>query len=168
MRELLIGCGSQRKKHVYLSEEREFHELTTLDIEERHNPDVVWDLNVTPWPFDDNSFDEVHAYEVLEHLGKQGDYRSFFAHFTEIWRVLKPGGQLYGSVPMWDSPWAWSDPGHTRIISKYSFIFLDQREYEQVGKTAITDYRDIYKGDLQTVAIKEDEHQLAFVLKAIK
>jgi hypothetical protein len=37
-----------------------------------------------------------------------------------------------------------------------------------VGKTAITDYRDVYKADLETVAITEKEHQLAFVLKAIK
>lgn len=166
--ELLLGCGNQRKKHVYLSEDREFKNVTTLDLSESCNPDVVWDLNVTPWPFEDNSFDEVHAYEVLEHLGKQGDFKSFFAHFSEIWRILKPEGHLYGSVPMWDSPWAWSDPGHTRVISKHSFIFLSQKEYEQVGKTAITDYRDLYKADLEMVALNEQEHQLAFVLKAIK
>lgn len=142
--------------------------LTTVDMDPVHKPDVVHDLDVLPWPFEDSSFDEVHAYEILEHLGAQGDYKSFFAHFSEIWRVLKPGGFLYATVPMWDSPWAWADPGHRRVISRYSLIFLDQGEYSQVGKTAITDYRAIYKANLQTMVFEEKEHNLTFILRAAK
>ena len=29
-------------------------------------------------PFGDDAFDEIHAYEVLEHTGRQGDWRFFF------------------------------------------------------------------------------------------
>lgn len=168
MSELLIGCGTNKAKQVYQNGNEAWKCLTTLDIEPAHSPDVVWDLNLTPWPFDDNSFDEIHAYEVLEHLGEQGDYKSFFAHFSEIWRILKPDGLLYATTPMWDSPWAWSDPGHCRVISKHSLIYLNQGEYAQVGKTAITDYRPIYKANLETLAVEEKEHSLAFVLRAIK
>jgi len=50
-------------------------------------------------------FDEVHAYEVLEHLGRQGDYRSFFATFANIYRVLVPGGLLLATVPSRYSGW---------------------------------------------------------------
>lgn len=167
-RELLLGCGTNHKKQLVIDGDKDFQNLTTLDIDPSHNPDVVHDLNVLPWPFADNSFDEIHAYEVLEHFGRQGDYKAFFAHFSEIWRLLTPGGLLVASCPMWDSPWAWSDPGHTRVISKESLIFLDQREYEQVGRTAITDYRSIYKASFEPQAAKESEHNFAFVLKAIK
>ncbi len=30
--------------------------------------DVVHDLEITPYPFPDNKFDEAHIYHVLEHM----------------------------------------------------------------------------------------------------
>ena len=91
--ELLLGCGHLRKKRLKQPEQGdEWQNLVTLDVNPACNPDVVHDLNVTPWPFQDEEFDEVHAYEVLEHIGRQGDYKSFFDHFNELYRILKPGG----------------------------------------------------------------------------
>lgn len=167
VKELMIGAGSNRERKVWGGKEKTaFKNLTTLDIEPSHNTDIVWDLNVTPWPIPDNEYDEVHAYEVLEHLGKQGDAKAFFDHFSEIWRILKPGGQLFASCPLWDSPWAWGDPSHTRIITKHSLVFLCQEEYEkQVGKTAMSDFRSIYKRNFKILATQEANDVLAFVLE---
>src|SRR3546814_6014455 len=80
-------------------------------------------------------FDEVHAYEVLEHLGSQGDFRSFFAHFGEIYRALKDGGILFATVPAWDSVWAWADPSHRRVIAPETLVFLDQTQYREDRKS---------------------------------
>lgn len=170
MSELLIGCGNNRQKRVkHGSVPHEWTDLTTLDIDESCKPDVVHDLNVLPYPFGDNSFDEIHAYECLEHIGTQGDWKFFFDQFAELHRILKPGGLLCGSVPAWDSPWAWADPGHTRVIPKESFYLLYQPLYEEeVGKTSLTDYRPFYKASFEPLAFNEGEHQLGFVLKAIK
>jgi hypothetical protein len=65
--------------------------------------------------------------------------------------------------------WAWSDPGHTRIISHGSLVFLSQAEYErQVGKTPMTDYRSVYRGNFSVLCASQSEHTFQFVLKAIK
>jgi SAM-dependent methyltransferase len=169
-RELLLGAGNSTTKKVRHGDlTAEWKGLTRIDIDPDCKPDVVHDLNILPYPFDDNTFDEIHAYDVLEHLGKQGNWRGFFAEFSELYRIIKPDGVLCGLVPAWDSPWAWGDPGHTRVITRGTLLFLSQKFYaDEVGKTNLTDYRHIYKGDFELVAENEGEHQYGFVLKAIK
>lgn len=174
VRELLLGCGSRRQKNIALTEnQREFHEgFVTLDINPDHKPDIVHDLNDLPYPFKDNEFDEIHAYEVMEHVGTQGDWRFFFAQWEELYRILKPDGQFYGTSPLWHSPWAWGDPGHTRVIQAESLVFLSQEQYtKQIGVTPMTDYRFCYKGDFEPLSIQpvgDPPMQMAYVLKAVK
>ena len=95
----MIGCGNRRVKKLTLDNNWEWGELVTLDHDPNCGADITHDLEELPWPVAADSFDEVHAYEVLEHLGSQGDAKSFFAHFGEIYRVLKPGGLLLATVP---------------------------------------------------------------------
>lgn len=167
MTELLIGCGNSRRKK--LGFELEWEELVTIDHDPGCGADIIHDLDETPWPLDDDRFDEAHAYEVLEHLGRQGDYHSFFRHFAEIYRVLKQGGHLFATVPSWRSQWAWGDPSHTRIIAPGTLCFLNREQYhKQVGKTAMTDFRWLWKGDFETVHSEDDGECFKFVLKAHK
>lgn len=168
-KELLLGCGHSRKKRLKPEFAKEdWQNLITLDINPMTHADVIHDLAVTPWPFEDNQFDEIHAYEVLEHFGQQGDWEAFFAHFYEIWRLLKPGGHLMASTPCWDKVWAWGDPGHTRIISEGTLAFLDQQNYLTDGTTPMTDYRDFWKGDFECIGLQEQNDSMYFVLKARK
>ena len=168
MSELLIGCGNSRRKKLSLSD-RGWQALTTMDHDPDCGADVVHDLEEYPWPFADGAFDEVHAYCVLEHLGQQGDYKAFFATFAEIYRVLKPGGHLIGICPSHKSEWAWADPSHTRIIAPGSLVFLDREQYHnQVGRTAMTDFRWLWKGDFEPVHIDDDGDRFSFGLKAHK
>lgn len=130
---------------------------------------MVHDLEVLPLPFADNEFSEIHAYDVLEHTGRQGDWRFFFDQFHEFWRILEPGGILCARVPSWDSVWAWGDPGHTRVITEGSLVFLNQQEYElQVGLGAMTDYRHYWKGNFELLSYLYEGHCLGFVIKAVK
>lgn len=167
--ELLIGAGSARDKRVFTQGKEQWEDLITLDNNPHHKPEVLWDLTRLPLPFEDNQFDEIHAYEVLEHTGNQGDYRFFFAQFSEFWRILKPDGKLFGSCPHWKSVWAWGDPSHTRVIQKEQFMFLSQQEYKnQIGKTPMSDFRYIYKADFETEMAQETEVHLLFALRAVK
>jgi SAM-dependent methyltransferase len=140
-----------------------------LDYNAAHAPDVVHDLESLPWPFESDSFDRVHAYEVLEHLGQQGDASSFFAHFGEAYRILKPGGYLAATCPSWKSMWAWGDPSHRRVLTAGSLVFLDQTEYQrQVGKTAMSDFRWLWKGDFELAFGQDDGEAFRFILRAVK
>ena len=164
--ELLLGCGFSRKKRLKQPADKDqWENLITCDINPAVNPDVVHDLDLTPWPFQNEEFDEIHAYEVLEHLGQQGDYESFFGHFNEIHRILKPGGVLFASCPTWSGMWAWSDPGHKRIISEGTLAFLDRSNYDNTGDTPMTDYRSIYHGDFELIAGREENDSLYFMLR---
>ena len=162
-----MACGDNSKL---------WKQLVTLDQYPECKPDVVHNLEVFPYPFADDTFDEVHAYEVLEHLGRQGDYVSYFAQFSELWRILKPGGYLAATCPSWRSIWAFGDPSHTRVINSGSLVFLNQRQYiEQVGKSAMTDFRRLYRADFEPlplpgneVTIWEDENTIQFILQAVK
>jgi SAM-dependent methyltransferase len=179
MKYLLIGCGSRRDRLVALNGDKEWKgELVTLDINLDHKPDICWDLMTMPYPFKTDEFDEIHAYEVLEHTGQQGDWRFFFRQWTEFWRILKPGGYFIGTSPLWMNAWAWGDPGHTRTVQPENFVFLSQDQYaKQIGQTPMTDYRPWYWADFETIFVEPYEPgqtrirsatSFAFVLQAIK
>ena len=167
--ELLIGCGSNHSKRLATDGTKGWDNLTTLDYNATHKPTVVWDLMNLPLPFNDREFDEIHAYEVLEHLGQQGDYKLFFAQFSEFWRLLKPNGHFLATCPSRNSVWALGDPSHTRIMQLEQLVFLSQEEYrKQVGKTPMSDFRNIYRADFKVVFQEDDGETIQFVLKAIK
>jgi SAM-dependent methyltransferase len=167
-KELLMGCGSRTTKDLYLGDNKEFTNVIRLDNNAEHKPDIVHDLAVHPLPFADGEFDEIHAYEVLEHLAYQGDYEFFFKEFTEYWRILKPGGLFFASCPAVNSEWAWGDPSHKRIISKESLVFLSQAQYKaQVGVTKMSDFRYLYKADFQCVYAENKHGTFYFILKKL-
>jgi SAM-dependent methyltransferase len=166
-RELLLGCGADHSRRIGVEGRQGWDDLTTLDVNADHSPDIVHDLNHFPWPIEDDSFDEIHAYEVVEHLGTQGDWMAFFDFFTEIHRILKPGGKFAATCPSYKSMWAWGDPSHTRVITRGSLVFLSQAEYErQAGNTPMSDFRYYYKVDFLPIWVNETDEQLAFVVEA--
>lgn len=190
MNVLLLGCGHSRTRRLMLRDgfpngsvrlvpadnSGQWPDDTLLhswDINAECRPDAIVDLNLPwrTWPKSNVLYDEVHAYEVLEHLGTQGDVDSFFNTFVGIWHLLKAGGVLLATVPHWKSEWAWGDPSHRRVITPGSFSFLSRRQYrEQLGKTPMSDFRQ-YLGDADfeviDVVSTAQENILYFALRAV-
>lgn len=166
--ELLLGCGSRTEKDLWIGDDKFFENAVRLDANADHRPDIVWDLRKHPLPFADNIFDEIHAYDILEHLAYQGDYEFFFNEFNEYYRILKPKGFFFSSVPGKDSVWTWGDPSHKRTITKETLVFLDQESYKQVGKTKMSDFRNIYFGNFKMIYYKTKDNSFKFILQGMK
>jgi len=170
-RVLLVGAGRERERRIAVGGRGDWEgsEVVTLDNSPTLEADIHADLNVLPYDWaPDGSFDEVHAYEVLEHLGAQGDYKHFFGEFNEWYRILRPGGWFCATVPMWNTVWALGEPSHTRIINPGTLVFLDQEEYRlqcDQGHTMMSDFRHVYKGDFERSWIDTSEGQLRFALR---
>jgi predicted SAM-dependent methyltransferase len=169
MTELLIGCGRRRDKLVWNGEYPvygDWSDLVTMDFNGEVDPSVVVDL-LDPLPVRDGSISEIHAYEVLEHLGYQGDWRFFFDQFADFWRVLRPGGLVVGTVPWWQSEWAFGDPSHTRVIHPNNFIFLNQEMYRKNFREGrpMSDFTFYWKLNFDIVALYKLQDQLFFTLR---
>lgn len=164
--QILLGCGNSRVRKLG---EGDWSNLVTLDLNPSCGADVIHDMESLPLPFADNSADEIHAYEVLEHQSRQGDWRFFFDQFSDFWRVLKHGGKLYLTVPSPLGPWALGDPGHCRIIHPYMIYFLSQSAYGQIDQgSPMTDYRWYYHADFNIVHLQTTEFFTEIILEAVK
>lgn len=115
---LLLGAG--RKKE---------NGFTTLDQYKYLNPDIVCQLGVQKIPLQNDSVDYVKAIHVLEHIGKQGETADWFYFWEELYRIMKPNGELYFEAPKWNSVWGFADPSHVRLLSPESLVFFDQDSY---------------------------------------
>jgi len=107
---LNLGCG-----------ERKLPGALNLDASSRTSPDIVHDLDRHPWPLSDDSFDEVHAYDVLEHL------KDVIGFMEELHRVCAPEATVHLTVPHFSSANAWRDPTHRRSFAHDSVRYFEEQ-----------------------------------------
>jgi SAM-dependent methyltransferase len=107
--------------------------MVHLDADPTLHPHYVCTLGEDSIPLADNTVDVALANHVIEHIGKTGEPSGWFAFWEDLYRVLRPGGTLFGVSPLWSSVWAWGDPSHVREISRECFTFLAQGSYRIPG-----------------------------------
>src|SRR3990172_251720 len=111
-RKLNLGCANNHEPG-----------FINLDANADTKPDVVHDLEVTPLPFPDASFDCVFGSHVFEHIVR------FMALVEDLHRILRPGGFLIGITPYGSSDNAWDNPHHVRCFTENTWMYFDQDLY---------------------------------------
>jgi SAM-dependent methyltransferase len=114
MKILSIGSGKIEKKA----------NVIRLDISKDTGADVVWDLNKSPYPFDNDEFDQIECFDVIEHLDNIPNV------MQECYRILKNDGMVFITTPHFSSANSYIDPTHKFHLSIYSFdCFADDHKY---------------------------------------
>lgn len=103
-----LGCGKKKRPGAI-----------GVDYSDRHNADIIHDLNVFPYPLKENEFDYIYLDNVLEHL------EAPMRVMEEVHRICKLGGQVKVIVPYFRSQWAFVDPTHKHFFAVDSFAFYD-------------------------------------------
>jgi predicted SAM-dependent methyltransferase len=115
-----LGCGSSCR----VDDKGKF---IGVDIAQCDGVDIVHDLTVTPWPFKDNSIDEVFCSHFVEHLSGE----QLIRFMEELYRVTKPGSIITILAPYYSSMRATQDPTHKSFISEASFLYYNKVWREQ-------------------------------------
>ena len=103
-----LGCGNKKRPGAI-----------GVDFNDRTDADIIHDLNILPYPFEDSTFDEIYIDNCLEHLD------DVMGIMEELHRICKTGGLVKVIVPYFRSSWAFGDPTHKHYFTVQSFAYFD-------------------------------------------
>lgn len=95
-----LGCGKQN-----------FPGTIGVDWIKADHIKINHDLNMTPWPIENNSADIVLAFQFMEHT------KDLFGTFNEIYRICKNGSRVIIEVPHFRYSSAFKDPTHIHYFT---------------------------------------------------
>lgn len=96
------------------------------------NPDTMWDLEKTPWPWPESSVDEMLFNHSLEHMGQ--DSKVFLAIIQEVYRVAKPNAAIHINVPHPRHDNFINDPTHVRAVTPEMLTIFDKARNEELAR----------------------------------
>jgi len=108
-----LGCGISLKEGY-----------VGLDKRKLEGVAVVHDLEVFPYPFEDDTFAEIRGYHIIEHI------KPWFTidFMDELWRIMEPNGLLVLDMPYAGTNSFWQDPTHINGCIELTFTYFDPRK----------------------------------------
>lgn len=103
-----LGCG-----------EKKINGAIGVDFRKTNATDIIHDLRVFPWPFEDEQFENAIANDIIEHM------LYVIPFLDECWRITKPGGHLIIHTDYFTSEQSYTDPTHLHYFTLESFDFFD-------------------------------------------
>jgi len=149
-----LGCGGNKQSG-----------FVGMDIRKVAGVDIVHDAENPPYPLPDACCHQVLMSHLIEHMCP----KKIFGVMNEIWRVMKPQGQLMISSPYGGSDGFWQDPTHTHGWNQATVYYFDPYPANMNGQRSFL--YDIYKpkpwkiernnwyenGNLEIIFIKREE-----------
>ncbi len=114
----------QGRDVLHLGAGRRFYEcqpgdrLVRLDVRQESKPDVAWNLDRVPWPFQSDSFDLIDCTDVLEHLD------DLVSAMEEIHRIGRRGCRVAITTPHYSCSNSFTDPTHRQHLGLFSFDYF--------------------------------------------
>jgi len=112
---LNMGCGRDRRPG-----------FVNVDHSPLCGPDQIVDLETTPWPWGDDSVEEVVFQHCLEHLGATS--KGFLALIQELYRVCRDGAKVRITVPHPRHDNFINDPTHVRVITPQLMALFSRKQ----------------------------------------
>ena len=117
---LNLGCGTKRLDGY-------------INVDKFGDPDLCFDLETFPYPWENNSVVEIVMHHVLEHLGQQT--ATYLKIIQELYRICQPEAKIHIRVPHHRSDRYYHDPTHVRPITPVGLsMFLKQNNLEWQAK----------------------------------
>jgi len=108
-----IGCGFNT-----------FPGYVNVDKSPACHPDLLFDAEKQPWPWETNSVAEVLFFHSLEHMGATSD--SFLGMIRELYRVCMPNASVRILAPHPRHDDFINDPTHVRVLTPALFTLFDR------------------------------------------
>jgi SAM-dependent methyltransferase len=107
VRILDVGCGPNK-----------YPGSIGVDMRANTAADVLCNLDKAGLPFRDDSFDQVRAEHLIEHVS------DIIATIEEFHRVTRPGGTIFILTPHYTDCNSFTDPTHRAHLNTYSFHYF--------------------------------------------
>lgn len=108
MIKLDLGCGGSKRKGYIGVDTIPFPCI-----------DIIHDLNEFPYPFEENTIDEIWMDNVIEHLKEPVKV------IEELYRITKNNALVTISVPYFRSVYSAIDPTHVNQFTSFWFDYFD-------------------------------------------
>lgn len=113
-----------------------------IDVSHACEPDLILDIEMQYWPFDDGSVEEIRAVHVLEHC------HDLCHVMKEAYRVMRAGALMHIEVPHPAGDAFWGDPTHVTPITfntmrLFSKAFCEDAKAQGWPNTPLALYLDV-------------------------